>query len=474
MLGLRFHLFGDGYEEKPDVGFVDYGGLRADLYFYAGARKYCVVEVGYSRCACGTGFDDLYWVGYLNWSVVEVKVQKQVDVLLRGGVIIPDPLNVFVGEEVDPERISREVVLHPGTRLSGADMSIGFGCEIGAEAPVTVDNCQLGRQVRLKGGYVSGSVFLDGASMGSGAHIRPGCILEEEANGAHSVGLKQTILMPFVTLGSIINFCDVFMAGGTNRKDHSEVGSSYIHFNYTPHQDKATASLIGDVPKGVFLKQKPIFLGGQGGLVGPARIAYGTVVAAGGICRQNIFEENQLHIPAQPDAMTRPYETGVYRSITRILKNNLCYIGNMAALKEWYLFVRKALMHRDRFDIACYEGGLQNIEAVLHERIRRLDELAVKIKHSLERLESEKASPALIAEQRTFIDAWPAIQFELKQGDWAEDREAKEVFLSVLDTIPIGGAYIDVIQSMQPKNRQLGHLWLQSIVDGITSLCPPQ
>jgi len=83
------------------------------------------------------------------------------------------------------------------------------------------------------------------------AEVREGCLLEEEANGAHTVGLKQTILFPFVTLGSIVNFCDILMAGGTDRRNHSEVGSSYIHFNYTPNQDKATASLIGDVAYGV-------------------------------------------------------------------------------------------------------------------------------------------------------------------------------------------------------------------------------
>jgi len=154
---------------------------------------------------------------------------------------------------------------------------------IGAEAPVTIENCQLGRGVKLKGGYFSGAVFLDGSNMGSGAHVREGTILEEEASGAHAVGLKQTVLLPFVTLGSLINFCDILMAGGASRKDHSEVGSSYIHFNYTPNQDKATASLVGDVPRGVLLNQKSIFLGGQGGLVGPARIAYGCVIAAGGI-----------------------------------------------------------------------------------------------------------------------------------------------------------------------------------------------
>ena len=37
---------------------------------------------------------------------------------------------------------------------------------------------------------------------------------------------------------------------------------------------------------GVMLNQSPIFLGGQGGLVGPCRLAFGTITAAGTINRK--------------------------------------------------------------------------------------------------------------------------------------------------------------------------------------------
>ena len=70
--------------------------------------------------------------------------------------------------------------------------------------------------------------------MGLGAQVREACILEEEASGAHCVGIKQTILLPFVTLGSLINFCDCLMAGGTSRQNHSEVGTPDIHFESSP------------------------------------------------------------------------------------------------------------------------------------------------------------------------------------------------------------------------------------------------
>jgi UDP-N-acetylglucosamine/UDP-N-acetylgalactosamine diphosphorylase len=386
---------------------------------------------------------------------------------LKSGIIIADDVNT--------SRIADDVIIHTGCRIRGTETSIGPGSVIGEEAPVTLENCQLGRNVDLKGGFFAGATFFDGANMGSGAHVRSGTILEEDANGAHTVGLKQTILMPFVTLGSLINFCDVLMAGGTSRKDHGEVGSSYIHFNYTPHQDKATASLLGDVPQGVFLNKKPIFLGGQGGLVGPARIAYGSVVAAGGICRQDIPEENQLHIPASPATDTRPYETGVYRDIDRIVKNNLYYFGNMVALKEWYQNVRSVFMCRDKFDQACCKGGLHNLDLVLAERIKRLGGLAHNMKKSFQWLEKQAdASEDIIASQRLFHNSWGTLEFELKQSDWAGNTEARKTFLSAIESIPVGGSYTEAIQSLEPKTQLVGQTWLKSIVDEVANLWPPQ
>ena len=378
---------------------------------------------------------------------------------------------VVVGAEVDVSRIADDVVLHAGCRIRGEETSIGSGSVVGAEAPATIENCQLGRNVELKGGTFSGATFLDGANMGSGAHVRSGTILEEEANGAHAVGLKQTILLPFTTLGSLINFCDILMAGGTSRKNHSEVGSSYVHFNYTPHQDKATASLLGDVPQGVFLDNNPIFLGGQGGLVGPVRMAYGSVVAAGGICRQDILAENQLRVPDSPEPGTRPYETGVYQDIDRIVKNNLLYIGNIVALKEWYRNVRQTFMCRDRFDKACLVGGLNNIDLVLAERIRRLGDFAQNMKHSFQWLERQDDAPEdIIASQHLFHNSWETMEFELRQSGWTGNTQAKDAFLAALENIPVGGSYIETIQSLDPKTRQAGRLWLQSIVDEVNML----
>lgn len=398
-------------------------------------------------------------------------VSPSVQTLLDRGVVIRAPASVEVDEAVDPGRIAAGVVLHAGCKLIGATTSIGPGCEIGLEAPCTVEDCQLGRDVSLKGGYVSGAVLLDGASMGSCAHVRPGTILEEEASGAHGVGLKQTIFLPYVTAGSLINFCDCLMAGGTSRKDHSEIGSSYIHFNFTPHQDKATPSLIGDVPRGVMLDQPAIFLGGQGGLVGPVRIGFGSVIPAGTVYREDAPEGGQLLYPTVKVGRTKPYRAGAYRSIRRIVLNNLNYIGNILALRAWYKAVRSQFAG-DEFSKACHEGALVQLDAVLKERIKRLKDLAGKMPLSLELARAE-ASGALAPwqmEQEKLVAQWPAMEAALKKGVaesvGAADRDR---FLEGLQAGK-GSGYVDAIRALGAPAKQAGTAWLEAIVKDVSAL----
>ena len=341
-------------------------------------------------------------------SPVIVSLQQQ-------GVVVPDPTSVLIGHDVITSRIAPGVVLHPGCRIEGATTSIGPGSVIGAEGPMVVRDCQLGHHVSLGSGFAEGSVFLDGASIGGGAHVRPGCLLEEQASGAHTVGLKQTILLPYVTLGSLINFCDCLMSGGTSRKNHSEVGSSYIHFNFTPHQDKATPSLIGDVARGVLLNQPPIFLGGQGGLIGPSRIAFGSVVAAGQIVRQDLLEPNKLFVAPSPLPGQRDYETAAYGAIERIVVNNLTYIGNLRALTAWYRAVRLPFMAHDPFALACHEGAMKVLALVVEERIKRLGELVAKLPASLNHLalHHDERSRLHVLQQKRLLNRWPQMQEKL-------------------------------------------------------------
>ena len=316
---------------------------------------------------------------------IQPRCYDKVVQLINKGVDIPNPLTIDLGDEVNIDHISgKGVRIYPGCRIYGKQTVISSGSQIGYEGPVTIDNCQLGPRVELKGGYFNKSVFLEKANMGSGAQVREGCILEEEANGAHCVGIKQTILFPFVTLGSLINFCDCLMAGGTSRKDHSEVGSSYIHFNFTPDGDKTTASLIGDVPRGVMLNQPAIFLGGQGGIVGPLRMGYGNVVAANSVLRKDFIEDNKLIVGKTHTGKTINFRPGAYPNIRRIVENNIIYIANLMALEEWYIHVRRPFFDSQEFGRLIFAGLLDKLTLAKKERIKRLQILAEKAKTSSE------------------------------------------------------------------------------------------
>ncbi len=298
-------------------------------------------------------------------------LEQRLEQLAQQGVLIVDPRQTFVAPDVVLSRISPGAVLHPGTRLLGSRTWLGPGAQIGTEGPATAVDTVFDEAATIASGYVNGAVLLKKASLGANAHVRPGTLLEEEASTAHAVGLKQTLLLSFVTLGSLINFCDCLMAGGTSRKDHAEVGSGYIHFNFTPwgkSGDKATPSLIGDVARGVFLRERRIFLGGTGGLVGPARVGFGAVAGAGQVVRNGI-EEGHLVIQA-PRGLDRPVEMSRLDPIFPRATKNIRYIGNLFALRAWYQKVRLPSTPTARTPVI--EAAILLIDGCIEERIKQL------------------------------------------------------------------------------------------------------
>jgi UDP-N-acetylglucosamine/UDP-N-acetylgalactosamine diphosphorylase len=389
---------------------------------------------------------------------------EKVKRLIDKGVEILNPLYTDVGDEVDVDRISgKGVRIWPGCRIYGKNTVISAGCRIGQEAPATLDDCRLGPEVELKGGYFARSVFLSRANMGSGAHVREGCLLEEEANGAHCVGIKQTILFPFVTLGSLINFCDCLMSGGTSRKDHSEVGSSYIHFNFTPEGDTTTASRIGDVPRGVMLNQPAIFLGGQGGIVGPIRMGFGNIVAADSVLRGDYIDDNKLIVGKTPSARTVPYVRRAYPGLKRIVENNIIYMANLAALEEWYEHVRRPFFEAMEFGPLVFEGATEMLSLAKKERIKRLEVLAEKVKAP-----SEKETETESAFRKAFHEKISAMKAVLSSAAGEKEAvELREHFLSLAGKSKgVGDAvYIEFVQGMPSEVSAAGTAWLQRIVD---------
>jgi len=373
--------------------------------------------------------------------------------LVHRGVTILCPKSVYIGDEVDPARISRDnVVLHPGTRLTGAATLVGPGCEIGAETPATLDDCALGKRVRFKGGFATKSSMLDDVTVGSGAQIREGCVLEEHATVGHNVGLKQTILMPYSTLGSLINFCDAMLAGGTGRKDHSEVGSGFIHFNFTPDGTKATASRFGDVPRGVFLHEERIFLGGQTGAVGPLRVGYGSVIAAGSLLRQDI-EDDQFIITGRHAEVRRPVgDTGhaTPSKLAVVIDHNIDYIAQLIALDTWYSSVRWAFCERSRLGSRLNIETRNVLDGAIQERVNRLRELAAV---------SDAANP----HNHPVVPSVDAAIQAIVGAEVLLDADVIHTITKPSEQRDVG--YLDALADLDDDVLAKGQAWLQRAVD---------
>lgn len=294
-----------------------------------------------------------------------VQERRLADLAARG-VQIVDPRQTYIDAAVVSERIHAGVILHPGTRLCGARTFIAPRAELGREGPVTAIDCVLGEGARLDGGYARGAVLLRGASAGSAGHLRECTLMEEEASTAHAVGLKHSILLAFVTVGSLVNFCDLLMAGGSSRQDHSEVGSGYIHFNFTPwgaRGDKATPSLVGDVPRGVLLRGRRIFLGGSGGMVGPRQVGFGAVVGAGTVLRKDV-PEDRLVIQTPRD-VEKPLAPHTIDGIEPRASANIRYLAELHALRAWYSEIR---LRR-----APTDGPHEHVRVVVQEALTTID-----------------------------------------------------------------------------------------------------
>jgi UDP-N-acetylglucosamine/UDP-N-acetylgalactosamine diphosphorylase len=376
---------------------------------------------------------------------------ETVEALIAKGVDIPNPFTVDIGPEVDVDRISGDGVrVYPGCRIYGARTVISSGVQLGEEGPVTVRDVRMGPDVRLKAGYAERAVFLERSGMGFGGHVREGCLLEEESGTAHCVGLKQTILFPFVTLGSLINFCDALMAGGTSRRDHSEVGSSYIHFNFTPDGDKTTPSLFGDVPRGVLLNQPPIFLGGQGGAVGPLRVGYGSVVAAGSVLRSDV-PDGQLVLVAPPPAVRTPVGKPDYRSAYRIVAKNLGYLAQLCALEAWYRQVRRPFFAAQALGEHVYDGALEMLGSAKQERATRLTAMVAKVEGD------DGGSRTQLRDRIGEVLAGYA--------DVPETPADAALLKSLRQAASDGVGYVAAVRALGPDQARLANGWLQGIVD---------
>ena len=419
--------------------------------------------------------------------------QKDLRNLLERGVHIPDLNLVYIAKDVQLENIASGCTIYPFSRIAGSKTQIHCGARIGLRGPVVLENSLIGKnsiigdlgQVTLTdtvvgpksvlgAGVAEQAVFLGKETMvndfttGYGFRVRKGSLYEEDASSAQHTDTKMTILFPWVTLGSDINFCDVLLAGGTGPElgSFSEVGSGTIHFNYSIRGDKATGSLFGNVLKGVFLDQERLFIGGNNSLLGPIKADYGAMTAAGARIKGRLHKG--LNFGHSLPKGTVDYDARIFSGVSVIVKNQVNVLAELAALANWYKQVRIKCTAQDQEQKSLYESGLRMIELNYQERMSHLNGYVDYLENSVRLMGSLQASNKEILDQKDLLSLWPKLGPELKNLKKFEIQipvSLKEEF----ENIQSQGKsdYTEIIKNLSQSGRQSGKNWLSKIVGSV-------
>ena len=379
------------------------------------------------------------------------------------GVDVWGPERVYVEADVNVDNIEPGSSIHHAT-LRGPDLRIGRGTRIGASGHALLENCQVGRNVELGAGSYQGATILDEARIRGFAELRPGTLIEEQVEAAHSVAFKNTVLSATVVTGSLINYCDIFMSGGTSREDHSEVGSGVVHFNFDPRGDK-WSSLIGDV-RGVLLRSRPVFVGGQCGLVGPLHVDFGAVLAAGSVARRDVAGDRVQWETAE-NGVIEGFDPEIYTGLRRKFLTTARLVGNLWALDAWYGAVR--LPSAADHEKPLYEAARDQLRLHVAERVKRLTKIIDKLERSIEK-SSASGDAGLIArhaEHRRLIEKRRELRDVLTNGP--EDFSAPEAFTSQYEKARAARPHLDAVRAVDNSAANQAGDWLGKLAEGYAS-----
>ena len=190
-------------------------------------------------------------------------------------------------------------------------------------------------------------------------------------------------------------------------------------------------------------------------MVGPRRIAFGTVIAAGSICRKDELRPDRLIHPGETKAINIPFDCRFPKNWKKIVSNNIIYIANLISLMHWYRLVRYRFIS-DELPALVFSGSIEKLNMGINERIQRLKEFC-------ENHIQEPAHSRIAFLEESLVD------LKTYEGD----LQLKDLFLESLEhTIrTYGKQYITAIQGMAVQNVERGTGWLQGVVNHITEKC---
>jgi len=204
-------------------------------------------------------------------------------------------------------------------------------------------------------------------------------------------------------------------------------------------------------------------------VVGPTRIGFGSVLAAGSVYRGDYGEGLLVLGERTRDGSTafRPRALGAIRAK---VGKNILYLGELIALWAWYRHVRPRLAGGDPLAQAVIAAGRSMVEANIDERLKQMDRFRDLVKECLPEAAGGDGQAPLTGEWREFVGRWDAVRPIIEGFRAIEGRtELREALCERLAAGP--SSYTAAIQALDPDARRVGTEWLTSIRSELMDRC---
>jgi bifunctional UDP-N-acetylglucosamine pyrophosphorylase/glucosamine-1-phosphate N-acetyltransferase len=205
--------------------------------------------------------------------------RRTLDELMRAGVTILDPATTFIEPEVE---IEPDVTIHPGCHLRGRTR-IAADAEIGPNSYLIDSSVGAGSRVWFS--VLEGATVGRGVSIGPFSHLRPGAVIEDEANIGNYAEVKASRI-----------------GAGTQMHHFSYIGDAEVGEQVNIAAGTITANFNGETRiKSRTVVEDHASLGVDTLLVAPVQVGEGAMTAAGAVVTHDIPSgEVWLGAPARP------------------------------------------------------------------------------------------------------------------------------------------------------------------------------
>ena len=187
---------------------------------------------------------------------------------MLNGVVIQRPGTTVIDATVE---IGPDTIIEPFAQLLG-ETKIGSGSRVRSFS--VLENCTIGDNVTIRQSCViTGSQIGNGAIVGPFTHVRPGCVIGDQAHLGNFVEAKNVRMGKGAKANHLTYLGDAEIGSGSN------IGAGTITCNYDGQLKHRT--IIGD----------GVFIGSDSTLVAPLVIGDGAYVAAASCITEDVPED---------------------------------------------------------------------------------------------------------------------------------------------------------------------------------------